>query len=641
MIRISGLTKAYGDRVLLNGIDFHFRENTRYGLVGANGAGKSTLLKILAGDESADSGERVAPRHCVVSHLPQAPHPEPLASLVEECMTGHSVLYERSQKLQELGRRLAEEYSEEIQLEFESAEAQFRLEGGYALEADARALLSGLGFQQAELSAHPLSFSGGWRMRLELAKILICRPDFLILDEPTNHLDLPSIAWLEKRLRQFEGTLVFVSHDRSLLNRLSTRVLHLNGGHLKEYVGDFDAYLEASERERESNVKQKVRLAEQAQHLERFAERFGAKATMAARAKSKLKMAARIRALEQGIEIEAQDQSFSLKLTLAQRSSREVLRLRALTVGYRDPLFQPLDLLVERGMRIAVLGANGSGKSTLLKTLVGEQDPLSGDLVWGDDVQRSYFAQDQAEALDGLLSVKETLLSSYHGIDEKMARQLLGAMNFRDLDVDKPVHVLSGGEKNRLGLTCLLAGSANVLILDEPTNHLDMASVEILSDALSQFEGTVLFVSHHRDFVDQVCTHILSVSRSGEVGLFQGNIEDYQRACVRSGFPDVLSFEESTRDEQKSQRPFTDTGVESRTSWEERKEQKRAELKNARRLEAIERRLEELASQRTQLEEKIIEAAHDFARARELSTDVQRIQDEVERLEQEWLERSE
>lgn len=645
MIRLVGVGKSFGQRVLFDSLALHFRTGERYGLVGANGAGKTTLLKILTGEEHPDAGEVVAPQNCVIAHLPQYANPQPAETVARECMTGHAELFRQSEKVHRLATELATSYSDELHERFEHEERAFRMAGGLALESRARGLLVGLGFLNRDLDRHPLEFSGGWRMRIELAKILLREPHILVLDEPTNHLDLPSIAWLEGKLISFPGTLIFVSHDKSLLNRLATRILYLRNGKLSEFTGNFDGFLEQFEKAQEGLERERARIAAQADQLERFAERFGAKASLASRAKSKLKQAAKLRQLESEKQTEGDEADWRILLPPAPRSVQNVLELRALLVGYDKQLFDPVSVVIQRGMKVAIVGSNGAGKTTLLRTLTGEIQALGGASRLGENVSMAYFAQEQSEVLDPNRTILETVLQSHGDMDPRQARKLLGSLRFSGDDVNKKVEVLSGGEKNRVGLACLLAGHSSLLVLDEPTNHLDMATVDALAEALAAFDGSLIFVSHNRDFIDAVCSHVLAVSRGGPVGLFEGQLDDYRRACARSGFPDVFQQEADSVEPQKgsvAQTEGSSTAVAGRSSWEESRAAKRERDKLVRRIRAIETELDECATAKAAFEAELIErAGASYTELQRISSGIRLLEERVGRLEDEWLQLSE
>lgn len=651
VIRLVGIEKAFGARSLFRGVDLHFRTAERYGLFGANGAGKTTLLKILTGEEHPDAGSVIAPQNCIVAHLPQYANPHPRETVALECMSGHRELFTHSERVHALADELARSYSDTLHERFEEEERAFRMAGGQALESHARGLLVGLGFMSRDLDRNPLEFSGGWRMRIELAKILLRNPQVLVLDEPTNHLDLPSITWLEGKLQNFSGTLIFVSHDKSLLNRLATRILYLRGGRLSEFAGNFDAFLEQFEKVKEGLDREKARISAQADQLERFAERFGAKASLASRAKSKLKQAARLRQLEGEMESEEEQADWRIVLPSAPRSVQNVLELQALEVGHQKRLFDPLSVVIQRGMRVAIVGSNGAGKTTLLRTITGEIPALGGAIRVGENVSLAYFAQEQSEVLDPRSTILETVLRSHAEMDPRQARQLLGSLRFSGDDVEKKVEVLSGGEKNRVGLACLLAGHSSLLVLDEPTNHLDMAMVEALAEALGSFDGTLIFVSHNRDFIDAVCTHVLAVSRGGTVGLFEGKLDDYRLACARSGFPDVLLVDSGSGEDLTGSQNAADgaphqnssaaTAHPGRVGWEENRAAKRERDKLSRRILAIEDQLESCASSRVRLEAEMAEAAAKpgvgYTELQRLGEGIRSLDERVQQLEEEWL----
>lgn len=642
MIRLSGLSKSYGDKVLLDNVNFHFSSGRRYGLVGSNGAGKTTLLGILAGQIVSDLGDVVAPNSAKVAFLPQYPNPAPLPSLVLEAMSADVTRFELLQKLEGLVARLSDDYSPESQQEYDAADSLCAINGVYRLESDAKSLLAGLGFRSDSFDRSPLEFSGGWRMRVELAKLLIQEPDFLILDEPTNHLDIASIAWVEKRLMSYEGVLVFVSHDRDLLDRLATNILHLKNGRLKEYVGDFSHFLEKEAIDRNQRELLRDRIGSEAKRLEDFATRFGAKSSLASRARSKLKMATRLRELESGIEVDQSLTAVNIAFPPAAPSGRIMIDAVNLCFGRDKPLSQPFSLKILRGQRLALIGPNGVGKSTLVRTLVGELRPLSGELGIQDRVQVSYFAQEQAEILDSKKSILETLLESGSGLDSKRARAILGALGFSGLDVDKPVGVLSGGETNRVGLACLLSAQSNFLILDEPTNHLDMASVEVLASALCQFDGSVLFVSHNRAFVNDVCTHILAINAQGVVICSEGNLDDYEAYCSRLGIESVLS-----RSEVKAvtSAPLDETGqgdVRGKQSWTRDKQLKRERERIRREVDKTEKQMSAIEENRQRMirEMESVDPA-DYASLRRLADSLSTLNAEMAEAEERWIQLNE
>jgi len=541
MIRMDGLTKTFGTKTVLENVTFHFPEGARISLVGANGAGKTTLLDILTGVTEADRGTVLKPGRLRLGYLPQEPNASPMVSVLEEAVAGGEGY------IQTLVRRhraaldkMTEDYSEANHKAWDLIDDEYKHERGYSLEADAKSILAGLGFTPEMISKDPRALSGGWRMRLELAKIFLNRPNFLILDEPTNHLDLPSLVWVENWLQNFSGTLLFVSHDRSLLRRLPNMTLHLQNARLTPYQGNFDKFLEERELRMAEEFAQAETLRKRREHLEKFVDRFGAKASKASQAQSKMKMIARIRDLESDVGGDDQVDSMHIAIPLGQPSGREVVKIKDGAIGYEKPLSRNINLLVERGQKVAIIGANGIGKSTLLKTVVGHIPALAGTFELGHNARLAWFAQDQLEIMDSSKSVLDNVLEASPKVTQGVARNVLGSLLFRGDDVHKKVGVLSGGEKARVGLARLLLQEANLLMMDEPTNHLDISSCEILSQAIQEFEGTVVFVSHDRDFIDAVCSHVYAMLPDGRGRLFEGKLDDYRRLALKSDFPDVL-----------------------------------------------------------------------------------------------------
>lgn len=645
MIRIDDVQKSFGQKTILGGVSFHFPEGERIALVGANGTGKTTLLDILTGIQEPDRGELLKPARLNLGYLPQEPNPNPASTVLEELLSGGPGFIQNLVRRHRNAYTIFEKnYSEESHRAWDMVDEEFRQHHGYAIEGNARSILNGLGFRETMLDQPPTSLSGGWRMRLELAKIFLNKPNFLILDEPTNHLDLPSLVWVEGWLQNFEGTLLFVSHDQALLRRLPTMTLHLNGGKLTSYKGNFDSFLEEREQRMAEEAAFAENLKKRREHLERFVDRFGAKATKASQAQSKLKMIAKIRDLESGIDGDQALDSMHVSIPLGVHSGREVLTIRGGAVGYTAPLCEGLELLVERGQKIAVIGANGIGKSTLLKTIAQKLTPLAGDFKVGHNVNLSWFAQDQLETLNPNKTVLENVLASSTSITQQVARSILGALLFKGDDVNKFVKVLSGGEKARVGLARLLAQHANFLLLDEPTNHLDISSCEILAQAIQNYEGTVMFVSHDRQFIDSVCTHVFAMLPDGRARLFEGGLEDYQRLAKVSGFPNVLQpptikndrgfpSDGSKKTEQikTSSSSLTESEISSLRRDLQRSQKKLAE---------IQVEIDKKSAMVSSLDQELVTCGGDFQRATKIAAQKTLLQKELETSENQWLELS-
>jgi ATP-binding cassette subfamily F protein 3 len=526
MLTINRLTKAFGARKVLNDINYNFPQGGIIALVGVNGAGKSTFLNILCGLEEYDSGMITKGKSSTIGYLPQDPNPEPQDSILLECMSGDEILFETKDKLDLVSKELEKEYSQEVYERFERLEEIFRDRDGYSFEYNASKILTGLGFPDEILKDNPKTLSGGWRMRLELAKLLMKKPDFLILDEPTNHLDLPTIIWLEGYLKKFRGVVLFVSHDESLLNRLPNIVLHLKNGKLTEYHGNYDQFLAQYEMREVGKIAERKNLESKIKDAQQFIDRFGAKATKATQARSRMKMIARMQGEFNEIEVDKDDMEIRIKIPLTEKSGKDVLEMKDCTIGYDKPLLRNLSLYIQSKQKVAIVGANGLGKSTLIKTIAGNVPQIDGSIKLGHNVKIAYYAQEQVE----YLSLDKTVLENLRLINDKLeefnARKILGSFLFKGDDIYKPVRVLSGGEKSRLGLACLMVQNANFLLLDEPTNHLDILSTEILSEALKNYEGTVIFISHNRSFINSTASHILAISSSKKIYLSKGNLDD-------------------------------------------------------------------------------------------------------------------
>lgn len=642
MIRIDGLKKSFGTKSILENVTFHFPEGERIALVGPNGAGKTTLLDILTGVTDYENGEILKPSRLRLGYLPQEPNTHPMASVVEEAVCGGDGY------VQTLVRRhrtaldkMTAAYSEANHRAWEILDDEYKRERGYSLDSDARAVLAGLGFSPAMMHKDPRELSGGWRMRLELAKIFLNRPNFLILDEPTNHLDLPSLVWVEKWLQAFTGTLLFVSHDRTLLRKLPTVTLHLHNAKLTAYQGNFDRFLEERERRMEEEAAQAENLRKRREHLEKFVDRFGAKASKASQAQSKMKMIARIRDLEADVGGDDQFDTMHVSIPLGPPSGREVLRIKAGVIGYDKPLSRNLNLLIERGQKVAIIGANGIGKSTLLKTVVAAVPSIEGVFETGHNVRFAWFAQDQLETLNSAKSVLENVLESSPKATQGVVRNVLGSLLFRGDDVNKRVGVLSGGEKARVGLARLLMQEANLLLMDEPTNHLDISSCEVLSQAIQEYEGTVVFVSHDREFIDAVCTHVFAMLPDGRGQLFEGKLDDYRRLASRSGFPDVLDPLPTSGVDSPAVTPSSEIKQSGKLSEQEITSLKREAQKNIKAIEKLDAEMARLQRVLADCDRQMEESHSDFSRVASIAEEKKLTESQLAVSEEEWLELSE
>lgn len=637
MLTLDKLSKSFGEKIIIENSSFQFPKGERIAIAGPNGAGKTTLLNILCGIEEADSGSIRTPSDFQIAYLPQEPSPTPEPTVLKEAQSGSRKIFSLQKKLEESLRNLESQHSPEAINYHEQLEAEYQMLGGYSLEAKTQAILNGLGFRDGMIEQSPLELSGGWRMRIELAKIFVTDPDILILDEPTNHLDLPSLVWVEGFLQSFRGTLIFVSHDRSLLNRLANHTIFLSQGQLESFPFPFDRALEARSQRLEEQAARKQNLAKKREKMEQFVERFGAKATKARQAQSRVKMISKILELEDSLHSESDSATVSFKLPTPPPSGKVVLELKDLSIGYSTALSKNLLLTLERQQKIAIIGANGIGKSTLLKTITGSIRSLAGSVSYGHNVEVAYFSQNHADALNLNQNCIENVMSVSEHVGEQEARSVLGSFLFSGDDSLKKVGVLSGGEKGRVSLARILVQRANCLILDEPTNHLDMASVAALSNALLDYQGSVLFVSHDREFINSFCTHVFVMLPDGGSMLFEGDLDDYQRLAQQANFPNVLRIDEDSPSSTKAKK--TSSSQQTREQMRVLKKQRNAEEKKLKKAEEQE---ESLRKKRSKLE-KLLEELNpdDYEKLGQVQADIDLVDQELDECESRWLEHSE
>ncbi|MSO45456.1 MAG: ABC transporter ATP-binding protein [Acidobacteria bacterium] len=528
MIQLSELTKAFGDRVLLDHVTWQITDGERVGLCGPNGAGKTTLLRLMAGLDEPDSGAVLKPAALTVGYLPQDGLSHAGRTVFEEASSAFAGLLAMKHEMHALEERLgdtsiAEAAHEEMLSRYSHLQDRFRLGDGYTIDLKTGTVLQGLGFKTTDFERRTETFSGGWQMRLALAKLLLARPNLLLLDEPTNHLDLEARNWLEEYLHGYAHAVILVSHDRFFLDTVVTRIADLTLRTLTDYVGNYSDYLVAHGARIAQLRKAKREQDEDVARVRLFIDRFRYQATKASQVQSRIKMLEKV----VPIEVPPERKTIHFNFPPCAKSGRTVLEFAHVGKAYGDlMIFDDLSLHIERGDRIALVGPNGSGKSTLMRMLSGEERPDAGDRIDGHNVVIEYFAQDEATRLDGQRTVYETLASGSPSNMVPAIRNLLGGFLFSGDDIYKPVRVLSGGERTRLAVARMLLRPSNALLLDEPTNHLDLDSKDVLLDALIEYGGTLIFVSHDRYFVERLATKIIDVGSGRAVG-YPGTYKEF------------------------------------------------------------------------------------------------------------------
>ena len=527
MIRLDNVSKQAGHQILFIDASAALNKGEKIGLVGPNGAGKTTLFRMIAGEELPDEGQVSTDRGITIGYFNQDVGEMSGRSAVAEVMNGAGPVSEVAAELRELEAAMADpdkaDQMDEIIARYGEVQHAFEELDGYALDGRAREALSGLGFSQEMMDGDVGKLSGGWKMRVALARILLMRPDVMLLDEPSNHLDLESLIWLEKFLHDYEGTLLMTSHDREFINRVISKVVEIDSGSLTTYTGDYEFY----EQQRALNEKQQQAQFERQQAMLakeiKFIERFKARASHAAQVQSRVKKLDKI----ERVEPPRRRQSVAFDFPPAPRSGEDVVALKNVFKGYGNKrIYDGLDFMIRRRERWCVMGVNGAGKSTLLKLVAGASEPDEGTVALGGSVKMGYFAQHAMDLLDGERTVFQSLEDQFPTAGQGSLRALAGCFGFSGDDVEKRCRVLSGGEKARLVMAKMLFDPPNFLVLDEPTNHLDLATKEMLITALSDFEGTMLFVSHDRHFLSVLSNRVLELTPEG-IHQYGGGYTEY------------------------------------------------------------------------------------------------------------------
>lgn len=632
MISIEGLKVEFGVTPLFEDVSFVINKKDRIALVGKNGAGKSTMLKILAGEQRPTEGTVAVQRNITVGYLPQVMVLSDSRTVMEEAEMAFEHIFEMQERLNRMNQELAdrtdydsESYQELIE-RFTHDNEHFLMMGGTNYRAEIERTLIGLGFERSDFDRPTSEFSGGWRMRIELAKLLLRRPDVLLLDEPTNHLDIESIQWLEGFLKNSPGAVVLVSHDRAFINNVTNRTIEISCGHIYDYKVPYDEFVVLRKERREQQLRAYENQQKEIKDTEDFIERFRYKATKAVQVQSRIKQLEKI----VPIRIDEEDHStLRLKFPPAIRSGNYPIICEGVKKAYGDHVvFHDVNMTIHRGEKVAFVGKNGEGKSTLVKCIM-DQIPFEGKLVIGHNVQIGYFAQNQAQLLDENLTVFDTIDRVAQGDIRLKIRDILGAFMFGGEASDKKVKVLSGGERSRLAMIRLLLEPVNLLILDEPTNHLDMRSKDVLKDAIRDFDGTVIVVSHDREFLDGLVTKVYEFG-GGVVKEHIGGIYDFLQKKKMESLQELQLTQSSAPVAKEEPVPVS----ENKLSYEAQKELNRKARKLEKQVAACETHIGELEAQVTEIENRM--ATPEGAADRSLYEQYQALKKEITAAEEEW-----
>jgi len=638
VLQVNQLTKSFLADEILSGVKLEVQHRDRVALVGRNGTGKSTLLKIIAGQMSYDSGDIIIPKDIQIGYLEQHAGLNSTLTIWNEMMTIFESLLAQEQLLRSLEQQMADPTVYEnptmyakVMSEYDQLQHTFKDAGGYQYESDIRSVLHGMQFYSEDYDKPISSLSGGQRTRLALAKLLLSKPDLLILDEPTNHLDIETLSWLESYLKGYEGAILIVSHDRYFLDQVVSIVYEVSRHRVTKYPGNYSAYLDEKAKNYERDVKLYERQQDEKAKLEDYIQKNIARASTTKMAQSRRKMLERTEWMESP---DGDEKSASFGFTIERQSGNDVLSVDELTIGYNDrTISRGLNLRTFREDRIALVGPNGVGKSTLLKTIVKDLSPLAGSIRYGTNVQIGYYDQEQAK-LSSNKSVLKELWDEWPLMNEKDIRTVLGRFLFSGEDVDKAVSSLSGGEKARLALAKLMMQKANFLILDEPTNHLDLDSKEVLENALIDYPGTLLFVSHDRYFINRIATKVVELSGTGSfeyLGDYDYYVEKKQ---------ELLELAQM----KAASQPQVQQDLPDKTSTSKiDKEAKKRERQIRRTIEDLESKMQETSAIVARLEEALCDSAifTDHEKISMLQAELATAKEQHELLELEWLELNE
>ena len=651
MISVENLTVEFGVRPLFENVSFVVNDHERIALVGKNGAGKSTMLKILCALQRPTSGAVNVPNGTTIGYLPQVMKLSDDTTVREEtrkAFAGHVEMKARIERMQqEMAQRT--DYESESYLElidsFTQAQDRFMMMGGDNYEAAMERTLTGLGFERTDFDRPTREFSGGWRMRVELAKILLQNPDVLLLDEPTNHLDIESIQWLEQFIQNSSSAVVLVSHDRAFINNITNRTLEITCGHVEDYKVKYNEYLELRKERREQQLRAYENQQKEIADIKAFVDRFRYQATKAIQVQQRLRQLEKLKPIEVD---EVDNRTMHLKFPPCLRSGDYPVICDDVRKDYEPKtVFEHVNLTIKRGEKVAFVGKNGEGKSTLVKCIMGEI-PFSGNLKIGHNVQIGYFAQNQAQLLDERLTIYDTIDQVATGEMRLKINDLLGAFMFGGEISEKYVKVLSGGERSRLAMIRLLLEPVNLLILDEPTNHLDMQSKDVLKEAIKAFDGTAIIVSHDRDFLDGLVSKVYEFG-GGKVREHLGGIYDYLRAhnaeTIHEALGEVQTEKAAVTSPAKpvvtasEPKQVADKEADSKLSYQERKEQQKKIRKVQRAVEEAEKKIASLEARIKELDALLMNPEN--ASNMELVNEYTATQAELDKENNRWMDLSE
>ena len=635
ILSCQGISKSFGEKVILEDASFHIEEREKAALIGNNGAGKTTLLRIIMEEIHADAGQVVLAKDKRIGYLAQYQDVQGHLSVYEELLSTKQYIIDMEERLRAMEVQMKNASGEELDRLMNSYTRlthEFELENGYAYKSELMGVLNGLGFTEEDFTKQVATLSGGQKTRVALGKLLISKPDILLLDEPTNHLDMESIAWLETYLLNYPGAVFIVSHDRYFLDKVVTKVIEIDAGQVRMYVGNYSAYAEKKAQLRDAQYKAYLNQQREIKHQEAVIVKLKSfnREKSIKRAESREKMLNKVQRIVKPVEVQSQ-----MRLSLEPRvvSGNDVLTVEDLAKSFpQQKLFSNISFQIKRGERVALIGNNGTGKTTMLKILNGLLDADAGSFSLGAKVQIGYYDQEH-HVLHAEKTIFEEISDTYPTLTETQIRNMLAAFLFTGDDVFKVISSLSGGERGRVSLAKLMLSEANFLILDEPTNHLDIASKEILEEALNSYTGTVLYVSHDRYFINQTATRILDLTNQSVVNY----IGDYDYYLEKK---EELTEKYAPTAQEATEEAKEETPSEGKLTWQQQKEEQARKRKQENELKKVEKRIEELETRDKEIDDTLVlpDVCTNVGRCAELSREKDKIQAELEELYEKWEE---